>query len=311
MELKQLEYFLCLADTSSFSKASEILFISRQGLSKNLAMLEKELGVTLFRRTNTGLELTNSGHRFRAFAARVMEDYCATLQDLNNAAAPRLHIRFAAPYGFFANFSMGVIDEFFIQHPELRYSTVNFADDELQSQFSQGDLDFAFTSDPVRYPQYEYHPLFRNYRCIVVNQRHPLSKQDYIRTTDLKDIQIGVCAPSFFDYPWLLKRCSEAGFSPMILPIRDSLTMFQYAHQGQLPTLMIGNISARTPAMGDGWQLFWAPEELEQSAFDVSIITRKGQELPPPVRQLIRHIQKYCRQQLEQTDYYPFNHKST
>ena len=58
MRIEVLEYFLEIADCKSFSRASENLFISQQGLSKSMRALEGELGVTLFQKSGRGIELT-------------------------------------------------------------------------------------------------------------------------------------------------------------------------------------------------------------------------------------------------------------
>ena len=83
MDLQQINYFLALADAGSFSTASESLFISRQGLSKTIARLEKELGVSLLQRSPSGVELTDPGRIFLRHARLVSREYADLLGELS------------------------------------------------------------------------------------------------------------------------------------------------------------------------------------------------------------------------------------
>lgn len=61
MELRHLRYFVTLAETLNFTRAAELLYISQSALSQQVADMESELGVRLFRRTKRSVELTHSG----------------------------------------------------------------------------------------------------------------------------------------------------------------------------------------------------------------------------------------------------------
>src|SRR3546814_12371439 len=61
MEIRQLRYFVAMAEAGSLAKASERLNISQPALSVHLANLEAELGTTLVTRSNRGVELTEDG----------------------------------------------------------------------------------------------------------------------------------------------------------------------------------------------------------------------------------------------------------
>ena len=64
MELRQLKYFLAVADARSFVGAAGALFVSRQAVSKAVGQLEEELGVELFVRDSSGAFLTPAGLMF-------------------------------------------------------------------------------------------------------------------------------------------------------------------------------------------------------------------------------------------------------
>ena len=74
MESKYLRSFLTIADCQSFSKAESKLFISKQGLKKQIDVLEQELRVELFERTQKGLRLTPAGDLFYEYAKNTSQE---------------------------------------------------------------------------------------------------------------------------------------------------------------------------------------------------------------------------------------------
>ena len=66
MTQSQINYFLTVAREKSISKASEALFVSQPAVSKQIALLESELGCKLFERHTRGLQLTAAGKAFES-----------------------------------------------------------------------------------------------------------------------------------------------------------------------------------------------------------------------------------------------------
>lgn len=84
MELRHLRYFVTLAETLNFTRAAELLYISQSALSQQVADMESELGVRLFRRTKRSVELTGSGQVMLIEARKVlrqMEQIAPAIRD--------------------------------------------------------------------------------------------------------------------------------------------------------------------------------------------------------------------------------------
>src|SRR5580693_5426303 len=80
MELRQLRYFVEIADQGSFTKAAETLAIAQPALTTQVQKLEAELGAQLFLRTARGIILTEIGTEVRAHAQRTLDAADATLR---------------------------------------------------------------------------------------------------------------------------------------------------------------------------------------------------------------------------------------
>ena len=73
MTLQQLRYIIEIAQSGSISLAAQRLFITQPSLSKSVADLEKEMGITIFYRGSRGVMLSPDGVRFLAYARQVVE----------------------------------------------------------------------------------------------------------------------------------------------------------------------------------------------------------------------------------------------
>ena len=82
MEIKQIQYFLAVAEAGSFSTAAEELYISQSSLSKQIIALEKELDIQLFDRSKRKISLTDGGRSFYKHALHLNKIYKALLSDL-------------------------------------------------------------------------------------------------------------------------------------------------------------------------------------------------------------------------------------
>src|SRR5437588_6264153 len=73
MEFRQLTYFLAAAHTQNFRKAAELCLVTQPALSRQIAALEKELGMALFKRIKQHVALTDAGQAFVAYAKQALE----------------------------------------------------------------------------------------------------------------------------------------------------------------------------------------------------------------------------------------------
>jgi LysR family nitrogen assimilation transcriptional regulator len=90
MDIKQIKYFLAVAESGGFSKAAQLIHIAQPALSAHVARLEAELGVKLFLRNTKGIELTHAGETLMDHARDILRRL-QHAQDAVRHAADELH----------------------------------------------------------------------------------------------------------------------------------------------------------------------------------------------------------------------------
>lgn len=88
MEIRQLRYFIAVADTLSFSAAAESVFLSQSALSRQIMALEKEIGLPLLKRSTRKVELTEAGQILRQSAKELISRWEKLTPELKNKVAP-------------------------------------------------------------------------------------------------------------------------------------------------------------------------------------------------------------------------------
>src|SRR4029453_9420671 len=85
-EVRELRYFVAVAEERRFTRAAERLFITQQSLSAAIAQLERRLGVELFRRDRQGLTLTPAGQALLVAARSILAQAAAAVEEARRAA---------------------------------------------------------------------------------------------------------------------------------------------------------------------------------------------------------------------------------
>lgn len=88
MEIRQLRYFIAVADTLSFSAAADSVFLSQSALSRQIIALEKELGMPLLKRSTRKVELTEAGQILRRSAKDIISRWEKIEPELKNQVQP-------------------------------------------------------------------------------------------------------------------------------------------------------------------------------------------------------------------------------
>lgn len=145
MELRQLRYFVTLADELHFGRAAKRLHMTQPPLSFNIKQLEGVLGVQLFERSSHGVKLTPAGESFRRSAQMLLADAEQAARKARDVAAgvtTRIRIGFVGSMLF-----RGLPEQlgrFQAANPQVQTGLLELNSAEQIEAFARGQLDLGF-----------------------------------------------------------------------------------------------------------------------------------------------------------------------
>ncbi|MEW5422772.1 LysR family transcriptional regulator [Amorphus sp. 3PC139-8] len=161
--LKQIEAFLAVAESGSFSRAAAVSVYAQPALSQAVKELEGELGVRLFDRTTRRVELTDAGREFRASAEKIFDDLDHAVQNVHALAERRRgRIRIAAPPLLAAVVLPQAIAAFRRDHPGVSVDLIDVGTDEIVESVRTGRAECGLGTFPPGGDEIERLPLARD-----------------------------------------------------------------------------------------------------------------------------------------------------
>nr|WP_028604651.1 LysR family transcriptional regulator [Ottowia thiooxydans] len=195
---KQIELFLAVAQTLSFSKAAEMSHISQPALSMNIRKLEDSIGAKLFDRHTRNVSLTAVGREF--------QDMCLPLRD--KIQQVHLNIRefvhakkgklvVAASPSIAAGFAPQVIAHYLTSHPEVEIKFYDELADVCIDLLRKGKVDVALIPTEGLTQELNQIDLFFDYFVVVMPEDHPLACKAEVNWGDLREYpHIQIRSPS-------------------------------------------------------------------------------------------------------------------
>jgi len=168
LDLRQLEYFVHVADARSFSKAAQILSIAQPALSRQIRSLEVELRQALFLRNGRGVTLTPAGTRLLAHARGILQQVESAKADLDESrTAPVGRVAVALPPTVGRVLSGPLVTEFRERFPRADISIVEGLTVHILEWIALGRVDVGVVFNPPASPAIELRPLGEQQLCLI------------------------------------------------------------------------------------------------------------------------------------------------
>ncbi len=224
MELRQLQYALMIAAECNFSRAAEKLHIAQPSLSQQLSKLEKELGVLLFQRNTSTVELTHAGREFMKRAQRIvdeMEILRVEMEDISQLRKGRITVGSMPITG--SHLLPHVLPAFRAGYPGIDVTLVEDTSHNLERLTASGKTDISLLSLPLTEPTLDYEPIADEPIDLAVPPNHPLalrfasSPPQGIEMKELENEPFIILKQGQGFRKIVLDLCRQAGFEPQVV----------------------------------------------------------------------------------------------
>lgn len=187
MELRVLNYFLMVAREENITKAAQMLHVTQPTLSRQLMQLEEELGVTLFKRSNHRIVLTDDGMLLKRRAMELVSLADKTKQELTREREELTGtISIGAGELHSVSFLVEVMAAFQKECPKIHYELHSGNVDNIKDQMDRGPIDIGLLLEPADISKYEFirMPVKESWG-ILTRSDSPLAGKNSVRPEDL------------------------------------------------------------------------------------------------------------------------------
>lgn len=183
--LQKYQAFITTVDCGSFTKAAAILDYAQSSISKMIADLEDEWGLTLLERSRAGVQPTSDGLAMLPYARELLNSYHRVQEQaasLSGVATGLLRI--GAFSSVAAHWLPAIIKRFQADYPGVRYEFLLGDYEEIEQWIFEGRVDCGFLRLPTK-PGYETISLARDEYVAVLPHGHPLAAKELLCPRDL------------------------------------------------------------------------------------------------------------------------------
>ena len=217
MEIRQIQYFLSIVETGSFSAAADEQFISQSSLSKKIIALEKEFGVSLFDRSKRKVFLTEAGETFLEHARKINLAYQAMVVDLNSYRSEADSFSMAAipvitQYGI-----TSYIAQFQELYPEIHFTLEELHGLNIFPALEEHRFDVAITRhNYLDHEKFTSLVIHRDKLLVVVSPKNRHAARSFISIKELSNDNFIVFDKVTDLHQLIMDECKKAGFEPTI-----------------------------------------------------------------------------------------------
>jgi DNA-binding transcriptional LysR family regulator len=226
MELRYLRYFVTVAEELHFGRAAERLQMTQPALSKQIAGLEKELGVQLFARTKRTVQLTVPGEVFWEQAKQILSQVDAAIQLTKRTARGeegQLRIGFTATATH--TILPMLVRKFRDRFPNVELTMLELCTEAQVAALKESKIDLAFLHPPIDERGLKIYPILEENFVAVLPKNHHLLKYKQIPLSAFANEPLIVHprqeGPVLYD--GLIQICHQFGFQPQI--IQESISL--------------------------------------------------------------------------------------
>lgn len=304
MTLQQLRYAVCIARKGSINEAAKSLFISQPSLSSAIRELERELGVTIFLRTNKGIEVSAEGEEFLGYARQLVEQAELIESRYLTDRAPAQHFSVSTQhYAFAVNAFVDLIraegaDQYDFTLRETRTHEILEDVKNLRSEIGVLYLsEFNHKVLTKLFHEYKlaFAPLFTAQPHIFVSGDNPLAGRERVALEDLEPYPCLSFEQGAYNSFHFSEEILSTRFHRRNIRVSDRATLFNLLIGLNGYTISTGVISADL----NGSAIVAVPLQLpEPEVMNVGVVTHAHARLSPLGEKYLAALKQYAMQSI-------------
>jgi DNA-binding transcriptional LysR family regulator len=288
MEIRQLYYFILIAEEKNFGRASKKAFVSQQALSKAIQNLEMELGVPLFERTKSGVELTPYGKVILDKSIRITSIVDDTFQELNvlqRSAKKAIHL--GLPFRIFECIQANAMFRFQSENPEIEIDITEASDKTIEGKVFREKFDIGCISSAGNAVPFNYYLIKKSPTFVAMHRECSLASSERLTVNDLKYENFLSPNDDYNAYNRLIDICREAGFVPNIKHLTSNIL---WIRQLLLLNKGIFLCGGHPDELLNHEEIIFRPIENDPHIFAAYIITKKNRVLSKHATQFLDYL---------------------
>ncbi|MBA2796088.1 transcriptional regulator, LysR family [Streptococcus porcinus] len=288
MDIRQLTYFIAVAETKNYSHAAKSLFVTQPTLSQSIKKLELELNTTLFSQNGRQLLLTEAGDILYERGKILMADFnqiVAEIQQLNQEKKEVIRVGLTA---LFAIQFMKQISTFMATHSNVEVSLIQDGSRKLQDLLAKGEIDIGLLSFPSLRKDIVIEPLqtsTKGYKVsIVLPKNHQLAHHSHLKLVDLKDCKFASLNEHFMLGEMLPRRSRALGFEPDIVFKHNDWEVIIHSLKSLNAVAILPSEFESLSKVDD---LVWIPFQDKNDFYPIGIAYRHDYSFSPMIEELL------------------------
>ncbi|WP_099156869.1 LysR family transcriptional regulator [Virgibacillus ndiopensis] len=292
MELRQLRYFMEVAEREHVSDAAVHLHVAQSAISRQIANLEGELGVSLFEREGRNIKLTQIGKTFYNHCEIAMKAIDNAKKQIDEHLDPeRGTIKIGFPTSLSNHLLPNVISAFKNEYPNVSFHLRQGSYSFLIDSVKKSEIDVAFLGPvPKEDPEIESHILFTENILALLPLTHPLAERKSLYLTDLRNDEFVSFPKGFILEKIIIDACKQVGFEPKISSEGEDLDAIKGLVSAGIGVTLLpeSTFHESTPRM-----TVKIPLEIPEVRRTVGVIKQKNKTLAPSEKVFYSFVKEF------------------
>ncbi|MFC4025524.1 LysR family transcriptional regulator [Oceanobacillus longus] len=292
MELRQLVYFIEVAEREHVSEAAANLHVAQSAVSRQIANLEAELGVSLFDREGRNIKITHIGKTFLSHAKTAIKAVEHAKKQVDEYLDPeRGTIKIGFPTSLASHLLPMIASEFKKKYPriafQLRQGSYNFLIESVKKR----EIDVAFLGPvPTDDPEIKGDILFLERLHALVPSTNPIANKKSVHLLELSNEAFVLFPKGFILHNLAIEGCKQAGFRPIVTSEGEDLDAIKGLVAAGIGITLLPESAFDNSNPHYSKKLIIDTPQLRRT---VGIITPKNKELSPSEKVFYNFVKEF------------------